>query len=113
MNFNDFKKIYVKNVIEGENGENICKEQIETNFGVSLKKTPKNFVFDFQDNNGTYYEIKSRNNTYKKYPTTMVGYNKIEFANKLSKSVYFVFKFTDGIYYYEYDKTKINELFSV
>lgn len=110
MDFETFRQLYIKNATEGEIGEAICKIELETYFGVTLNKTPKNFVFDFKDNNGTYYEIKSRNNYHNKYPTTMVGHNKLLFADRLNKPVYFVFKFTDGIYYYEYDKSKINEL---
>jgi hypothetical protein len=48
-----------------------------------------------------YIEVKSRRNEYSKYPTTMVGYNKIEYARKFpDKFFVFIFVFTDGIYCY-------------
>ena len=41
----------------------------------------------------------------RKYETTIVGYNKIEYGNKFpDKKIYFCFKFTDGLYYYLYNK---------
>ena len=37
----------------------------------SLLQTPKNNVFDYVGNN-KFIELKSRNNNYNKYPTTMI-----------------------------------------
>jgi hypothetical protein len=97
-------------LITGENGENSVCPILEEYFNVKLFKTATNAIFDFYTTDGVYFEVKTRNNEYNKYPSTMVGYNKIEFANKLDKSVYFVFNFTDGVYYYKYDITKLKEL---
>jgi hypothetical protein len=49
----------------------------------------------------TDYEIKSRRNAYSKYPTTIIGVNKIR-AKKPDRKLVFVFHFTDGLYYIEY-----------
>lgn len=68
-----------------------------------LVKTGARAIFDYESEK-TLVELKSRNNTYNKYPTTMVGYNKIQYANKLNKDTYFCFNFTDGLYYYKYNK---------
>lgn len=57
-------------------------------------------------------EIKSRKNKYNAYPTTMLTMNKI---SDLSKTNIFVFNFTDGVYYIEYDdrfKTYSKNMFS-
>ena len=62
-------------------------------------------VFDYKGDN-KYIELKSRNNNYNKYPTTMIGYNKIKKALELNEDVYFIFNFTDGIYYYKFDRDK-------
>lgn len=66
---------------------------------------------DFYDDE-YYYELKSRTNTYSKYPTTMITEDKI----REDKKLILVFNFTDGIYYIEYDKEKFSgykkELFS-
>ena len=66
-------------------------------------------VFDYKGDN-KYIELKSRNNNYNKYPTTMIGYNKIKKALELNEDVYFIFNFTDGIYYYKFDRDKELEI---
>jgi len=40
----------------------------------------------------------------------MIGYTKILHALKQIKDVYFIFQFTDGNYYYKYDKTETFEI---
>jgi hypothetical protein len=52
-------------------------------------------------------ELKTRFNTSTKYPTTMIGYNKIVEANKecnAHKRILFFFRFTDKLMFIEYDK---------
>jgi hypothetical protein len=61
----------------------------------SVKRTEK---FDFKGNKD-YYELKSRNNDYLKYPTTMIQKSKIFCDDHV-----FLFNFTDGLYYIKYDK---------
>ena len=55
--------------------------------------------FDFYDEIYNY-ELKTRTNSYKRFPTTMITENKIAGEKKQI----FIFNFTDGIYYIEYDK---------
>jgi hypothetical protein len=70
----------------------------------SLIKLSKFHQFDYEGNDA-FFEIKSRRNLSKKYPTTMIGYNKIELAMKTNdKDVYFIFEFIDGSYYYKFNK---------
>lgn len=57
--------------------------------------------FDFYDDE-YIYEMKSRTNTYNKYPTTMITEDKI----REDKKLILLFNFTDGLYYIEYDKEK-------
>lgn len=90
--------------------ENRTKIVIEECLKIRLKKLSQTHVMDFLGSDSRYYEVKTRTNTHDKYPTTMVGYNKLEFINTYDKTCCFVFNFTDGIYYYEYDKTKLDEL---
>lgn len=90
--------------------ENETKECIEIFFGIKLNKLPKTHVMDFISSDGNFYEIKSRFNNHNKYPSTMIGYNKLQYINSNGKTALFVFNFLDGIYYYVYDKTKLNEL---
>jgi len=60
-------------------------------------------IFDFKGDN-KYIELKSRNCNHNKYPTTMIGYNKIKKALELNEDIYFIFNFTDGIYHFKFDK---------
>jgi len=85
---------------------NLVKELLDTKLNCKLKRTKEFNVFDLRDKkNKIIAEVKERYNTKNKYPTTMVGENKYIKAKDYfdrSYEVLFVFKFTDGIYYYEY-----------
>ena len=87
----------------GLNNENDIKPIIENHFNTKLTKLTQYHQMDWEDDN-CFYELKSRNNEYLKYPTTMIGSNKIEYINKSNKQGIFLFKFIDGIYYLKYDK---------
>jgi hypothetical protein len=58
--------------------------------------------FDFKDE--TYnYELKTRTNSLKQYPTTMTT------KNKCVPNTIMLFQFTDGLYYIEYDEEKFKK----
>lgn len=50
------------------------------------------------------YELKTRNNRLNTFPTTIVGFNKINYADKVNKPLIIIFSFTDGDYYYKHYK---------
>ena len=75
----------------------------------SIYKLDKHNIFDFQGDN-KFIELKSRNNEKNKYLTTMIGLNKLIKASELEEDVYFFFWFTDGIYYWKYDKNNNFEI---
>jgi len=52
-----------------------------------------------------FYELKTRTNTLNKYPTTMIGINKIQG----NKETILIFKFTDSLTYIEYNKELFNK----
>jgi len=62
--------------------------------------------FDYNNEGNTIFvELKTRNNAKNKYPTTMLPYSKVKIAEaNINKTYYFAFKFTDGIYYIQYNK---------
>ena len=70
-----------------------------------MKTKDKYDPFDFvNDNYDVFVELKTRNNTKDKYPTTMISYSKILHAKKNpDRDYYFAFKFFDGIYYIKYN----------
>lgn len=61
--------------------------------------------FDFKTaDDSTFVELKARTFAHDKYPTTMVGQNKVDCARlSPSKTYYFAFSFTDGLYWIRYD----------
>jgi hypothetical protein len=80
---------------------------IQNKFSNCLKKVRDNyFVFDYSCDN-CYVELKSRRNSHDKYPDTMIGKNKIDFAEKSDRPCYFCFSFTDGLYFWKYNKEDI------
>jgi len=89
----------------GTNNEDKVLEKITKHFndGVIKKAENKFSKYDYKGDN-YYYELKSRNNNYKAYPTTLIPYNKIMEGKKQC----FLFDFKDGLLYIDYDK----ELFS-
>jgi len=72
-------------------------------FNRDIQKSINKFErFDYSDEKYKY-ELKSRNNTYDKYLTTLIC------ADKISKNSIFLFNFLDGLYYIKYRKSKFNK----
>ena len=67
-------------------------------------KCSKNYEFDFMNLEYTI-ELKSRNNNYNTYPSTMCGYNKLKIAEENPDKKYkFLFLFKDGLYEWDFKK---------
>jgi hypothetical protein len=85
---------------------NKVKELLDTKYSIELKRTKEFSIFDLRNNEFKYMvEVKKRNNTKDKYPTTMIGENKFLKAKDYfdrGYTILFCFDFTDGIYYYEF-----------
>jgi hypothetical protein len=84
----------------GKKHETIVLPIISKHFQKEIKQYKEQYSkFDFFDEEYDY-ELKSRTNKYKTYPTTMIT------ANKVSgdKKKIFLFYFTDGLYFIEYNK---------
>lgn len=64
----------------------------------------KTDIFDYVGEN-KYIELKTRSFENTKYPDTMIGLNKIQYAKQNpDKEYYFVFSFTNGLYYWKYNE---------
>lgn len=61
--------------------------------------------FDYEtEDKEVFIELKSRTFAHNKYPTTMIGQNKVNCAKAYpNKTYYFAFAFTDGLYWIKYD----------
>jgi hypothetical protein len=86
----------------GIQNEKVVMPILERTFNENFEKTAKFHPLDFKGR-GCWVEVKSRTFDVGKFETTMLPYSKIEYAQKCENSVYFVFVFTDGIYYIMYD----------
>ena len=65
-------------------------------------------IYDAEDTKSkTRYEIKARRNKFATYPTTIIPVHKKN-ASKKDTRLLFVFGFTDGLYYIEYDQDLFN-----
>lgn len=58
--------------------------------------------FDFKDDKGNFYELKSRRNKKSKYPTTLMPCSKVLKNN--DNQIYFVFSFDDELCYIKYNE---------
>lgn len=79
---------------------------LERYSGVIKTGSKKSFLhyrtYDWTNEN-YYVELKSRNNDYRIYPTTMIGYNKVQEweRDKTDRRYFFLFGFLDGFYEWE------------
>lgn len=94
---------YLNDYNYGYQNEEALLNILKTHFNEDILKLNRYHPFDFQGDN-KFIELKSRNNEKNKYLTTMIGYNKIMKASELEEDVYFFFSFTDGLFYWKYDK---------
>ena len=96
--------------LKGRDNEQKLKPILEKYFETKLEDMGRYSKMDFVDIlKKLYIEIKGRNISKDKYLTTLLNYEKIEYANKLlaedkERKIYFVFSFTDGVYFIKYDE---------
>jgi len=99
-----------KDLLFGFQKETELKKIIENHFDCNFDYTDKYHLYDFINNDKKIMiELKSRNNTYNKYPTTMIGMNKVKYGIDSDHTCYFLFNFTDGLYYYKLNDTTMTE----
>ena len=95
-----YKKDYLFGTTQELEIFNIIKDYFKTD----LIRCATNCKYDYADNVSSY-EVKSRTNTLKYYPDTMITCNKI--SN--DKPLYFIFNFVDCITYIKYDEEKFKK----
>jgi hypothetical protein len=98
-------RFWKESYIIGKENETKLKQLIKDKWGC-LPTINKYDPFDYIGPNYKV-ELKTRTNTIRQYPTTIVGLNKINSIDDNKKHI-FLFQFTDCLAYIEYD----NELFS-
>ena len=75
---------------------------LQGKFGTSIVETTEKFAkWDFEDEAGNHYEVKSRRTSKLCYPTTLLPCHKIM---KTPGKQYFIFRFTDKMCFVQYDE---------
>lgn len=93
----------------GTKNEDTIQNQIESIAGTPLIKQGGYSIMDYTNDVKTVYvELKTRRIKHNDYPTALIGANKIEFCSDPSKTYYFVFCYSDGIYYIKYNDSLFN-----
>ena len=94
---------------KGIQNEINCLPQLKLFFNDdTIELTKKGFIFDYSGEN-KFIEMKQRNLESSKYPDTMIGLNKIKYCEDKPEDYYFVFSFTDGLFYWKYNnEDKLN-----
>lgn len=97
-------------MLPGEDDTNTVakiKKIFDERYNCNLEKTDFFNHFDLIDNTNKYViEVKNRHNNHDKYPSSMLGFNKIITGKKYIEkgyNVYFVIIFDDGIYSFKYN----------
>jgi hypothetical protein len=90
----------------GTLSEQTIKPTLDKFFGTCHKLHEKH-TMDFEANT-FFIEVKTRTCASTTYETSVLPYFKVEFAQKVTKPVYFVFVFTDGIFYTQYNADKFS-----
>jgi len=93
------------NYLKGLENEKIVKPILEKYFKLELHHNDRYCLFDFQDKTEeNFIELKCRNCLSYTYKDLMMNLNKWNEGYKymnFEKNVYYVFKFKDGIFYYQ------------
>jgi len=90
----------------GERSEKTLIPKVEALVGEAIARQGGFNIMDYTNASKTIYaELKTRTIPSTRFPTAMVGKNKVEFCNDPTKQYYFVFCYTDGVFYIKYDAT--------
>lgn len=88
--------MFQKDLDFGFKAEDDLFSRIKDKYGENICKTEKNCRVDYCDDD-VLIELKSRRNTYNKYPTTMISKSKIDYMMKSGKKSICLFNFLDGV----------------
>ena len=88
--------MFQKDLDFGFKAEDDLFSRIKDKYGENICKTEPNCRVDYCDDD-VLIELKSRRNTYNKYPTTMISKSKIDYMMKSGKKSICLFNFLDGV----------------
>lgn len=87
---------------QGIEHEQRIKPILESHYNQSLTKLGQYDCFDFKSDQA-YFELKTRTLASTRFDTTIIPKSKINVAKQLTKDIYLIFQFTDGLYSIQYN----------
>jgi hypothetical protein len=79
-------------------------ERLQKQFGTTLLRGGNWDTMDYSNTAKTIFiELKSRRVPHDRYPTAIIGRNKVRFCSDPTKEYYFVYNYEDGLFYIKYD----------
>ena len=88
--------MYKRDLDFGFKAEDDLFSKIKDKYGENICKTKNSCRVDYESED-VLIELKSRRNTYRKYPTTMISKGKIDYMMKSGKKSICLFNFMDGV----------------
>ena len=103
--FRKTKNFDADNYEFGFNSENILFQKLKSYFDLDLEQLPEGDAFDFYSKKTqAFFELKTRRCQKDQYIDTTISKHKIDSTIKNNgHEYYFLFKFTDGLFYWRYD----------
>jgi hypothetical protein len=79
-------------------------ERLQKQFGTTLLRGGNWDTMDYSNQAKTIFiELKSRRVPHDRYPTAIIGRNKVLWCSDPTKEYYFVYNYEDGLFYIKYD----------
>ena len=101
-NVNDSETVVKRDLKFGTKVEPAVIKKLEVFFKEPIKQMPEGSYYDAESNTARY-EIKTRRFSFATHETTYIPNSKF-WSKKQGKELRFVFNFTDGMYYIDYNQ---------
>jgi hypothetical protein len=98
---------YKEDYKQGKLAEDIVYNDIKPFFKDNIIKINSRYSKYDYEGDKYIYELKTRNNCYSSFPTTLIPYDKI--IKDSQKRQIFLFNFKDGLYYIKYREKKFKK----
>jgi len=103
LNMKIYQNKKAKDLVMGDISEKECLPIFREKFDKYLCKTSQFATMDFISPK-TYVELKTRKVRSTDYDDIMIGRNKVDFCLKSNRRCILAWRFTDGIFCYDFDK---------
>jgi hypothetical protein len=89
----------------GLRNEHVAINVLQNHLNTTLRRRGGYSVFDYESLDNTIEaELKSRRIPHDRYPTSIIGQNKVEYCTDPAKKYYFAYQYEDGLFIVQYNK---------